>query len=68
MNILKMLVNKKVDVNVIMRNSYKVILFYDCIYSIRFLNFDVLKLKLDCIKVKKFMLRILIDLSKFNIY
>lgn len=58
--------NKKADANAKMRNSYKAILFYDCIYSIRFLNFDALKLKLDCTKAKKLMLRILTDLSKLN--
>lgn len=31
-----------------------------------FLNFDALKLKLDCTKAKKLMLRILTDLSKLN--
>lgn len=36
MNILKMQANKKADANAKMRNSYKAILFYDCIYSIRF--------------------------------
>lgn len=36
MNILKMQANKKADANATMRNSYKAILFYDCIYSIRF--------------------------------
>lgn len=32
----KMQANKKADANATMRNSYKAILFYDCIYSIRF--------------------------------
>lgn len=66
MNIFKMQANKKADANATMRNSYKAILFYDCIYSIRFLNFDALKLKLDCTKAKKLMLRILTDLSKLS--
>lgn len=30
------------------------------------LNFDALKLKLDCTKAKKLMLKILTDLSKLN--
>lgn len=66
MNIFKMQAKKKADANATMRNSYKAILFYDCIYSIRFLNFDALKLKLDCTKAKKLMLRILTDLSKLS--
>lgn len=33
MNILKMQANKKADANATMRNSYKAILFYDCIYT-----------------------------------
>lgn len=38
MNILKLQAKilKKADANATMRNSYKAILFYDCIYSIRF--------------------------------
>lgn len=59
--------NKKADANATMRNSYKAILFYDCIYiQHQVLNFDALRLKLDCTKAKKLMLRILTDLSKLN--
>lgn len=65
-NIIKLQANKKADANATKRNSYKAILFYDCIYSIRFLNFDALKLKLECTKAKKLMLRILTDLSKLS--
>lgn len=57
---------KRADANATMRNSYKAIyLFYECIQH-QFLNFDALKLKLDCTKAKKLMLRILTDLSKLN--
>lgn len=44
MNILKMQANKKADANATMRNSYKAILFYDCIYTASGFKFWCFKL------------------------